>query len=288
MKFFNPKNSQKNNLVAAMLLSLTAGMSITGHAAATNVTPQSQAMHSTMEGKHHGMNAEQRYQKMRANDLAAANARISAVQAVSLVQQQLPNSQILAVHYSNGQHRGFHNNQNTSTTPAVKSPYYHIMAIKADGKPQMMLVDATTGQVTQKDMQKWAKKANQTTDKSQADGTAMMTKQLIAPAISVSKAMQLAGDKVGGKVIGVQFGYGKHQGGRQGGKGVAPQPNQPAQNITAKQVSGQPKARNYRVKVVKGQDVYLVKVNAQTGEVSEARLIKAMPTRAAGQQALPN
>lgn len=286
MKFF----SQPTKLVTALALSLTAAISINSYAVAANTTTQTPTAPSMQQSKYDVISFEQRYQKRLARDLAAANAKISATQAVALAQQQVPNSQIMAVQYSDGQHHRFNKNQNATSTQAVptqntvRSPSYRIMAIKADGKPQLISVDATTGQVTQSDMQKWTNKANQASKP-------MAVKSFTAPAISATRAMQLAGDKVGGKVIGVHFGGGKHRGGKHGKNGVArqpnqaPQPNMIAQQINGQQANGQPKDRSYRVKVVKAQEVYMVKVNAQTGEVGNVQSMKDLPKRFASKQA---
>ena len=208
MKLF----TKKTTLLAAALLSLTTGASMSINAATSNNIANTSVQ--TQQVKRDGVSFEQRQQQMLARDLAATNAKISATQAVSLAQQQLSSSRIMGVQYDDGQQKRFskgENNAQTSTQSTVKpSPSYRVMAIKADGTPQMVNVDATTGQVTLTDMSKLAgKKPNQ-----RQDGTQNARKPMTPPitAISLTQAMQLAGNKVGGEVVSVHFGGDKHGG----------------------------------------------------------------------------
>ena len=99
--------------------------------------------------------------------------------------------------------------------------------------------------------------------------------------------MQLAASQVGGEAIGAHLG--RDKGGKMGhgprdsqrrfnrdpqtgNTGMPPAPN-PAQNQP-------PRTPSYQIEVVKGQEVYHVKVDAQTGAVSDVKSLNDLNRRA--------
>lgn len=247
MNVLNFKSSFLATAFSATLLSLTVGGVLTANAATSDASTA--AKQTTMQKRPHGhMNAEQRLQKMQANAQATVKATISASQAVSLVQKQATNLRIVGVHYHDGSSRPANANA-TNTVNTV--PGYHIMAIAADGKPQLYRVNAANGQITQKDLPQRAEKA------------AKKPTNMPTASISIDQALQLAANKVGGEAIGAHLGGGHH-----GKRGMKPQ------HGTATTQAQQPKTPSYRVQVVKGQEIYSVTVNAQTGEISDAVNLK--------------
>ena len=99
--------------------------------------------------------------------------------------------------------------------------------------------------------------------------------------------MQLAANQVGGEAIGAhlggdkggKMGHGPRDGHRRpnrdpqtGNTGMPPAPN-PAQNQS-------PRTPSYQIEVVKGKEVYHVKVDAQTGAVSDVKSLNDLNRRA--------
>lgn len=255
----NRLNFKKPMMAAALGATLVSMM--TGGLLAAHAAPATNAPTLSKPAKGHQLSFEQRLQHKQANAQAAANARISAAQAVTLVQQQSANLRILGVHYDDGQRP--HQAQDKADKPTVVG--YRVMAIDNSGQPQHYVVNASTGQITQQALPKRPNMPNK------------QPPALPTTSIGLAQAMQLAANKAGGKAIGAHIGghHGKHE---RHGKQFHDPKNQ-ANAAQATQPMPATMTPSYRVEVVKGQEVYHVTVNAQTGEVSEAVAMKDLPKR---------
>lgn len=275
---FNPSFLATGLSVA--LLSVVTGATVTA-CASTSAAPQAQKMQ-----KRHPANAknfEQHLQAMQANAQAAANASISASQAVALVQKQAANSRIVGIHYYDSSNRPNPNPARIVNNANNNIVGYRVMTLNANGQPQLYIVNASNGQVTQASMPSRPQQPNN-------PNNGNPNHQPPAPPainISLERAMQLAASQVGGEAIGA------HLGGDKGGKmghaprdghrrpnrdpqmdntGMPPAPN-PAQNQP-------PRTPSYQIEVVKGKEVYHVKVDAQTGAVSDVKSLNDLNRRA--------
>lgn len=274
---FNPSFLATGLSVA--LLSVVTGATLTA-CASTSAAPQAQNMQ-----KRHPANAknfEQRLQAMQANARAAANASISASQAVALVQKQTTNTRIVGVHYYDNSNRPNPNPARIANNANDNIVGYRVMTLNANGQPQLYIVNASNGQVTQASMP--SRPPQQPNNMGNPNN-----QPPVPPAINISleRAMQLAASQVGGEAIGA------HLGGDKGGKmghdprdgqrrfnrdpqmgntGMPPAPN-PAQNQP-------PRTPSYQIEVVKGKEVYHVKVDAQTGAVSDVKSLNDLNRRA--------
>lgn len=275
---FNPSFLATGLSVA--LLSVVTGATLTA-CASTSAAPQAQKMQ-----KRHPANAknfEQRLQAMQANVQAAANASISASQAVALVQKQAAKTRIVGVHYYDSSNRPNPNPARIANNANDNIVGYRVMTLNANGQPQLYIVNASNGQVTQATMPSRPSRPQQTNNPNNNQPPAPP-----ATNISLERAMQLAANQVGGEAIGAHLGGDK--GGKMGGHGprdghrrfnrdpemgntgMPPAPN-PAQNQL-------PRTPSYQIEVVKGQEVYHVKVDAQTGAVSDVKSLKDFKRRA--------
>lgn len=276
---FNPSFLATGLSVA--LLSVVTGATLTA-CASTSAAPQAQNMQ-----KRHPANAkhfEQRLQAMQANARAAANASISASQAVALVQKQTANSRIVGIHYYDSSNRPNPNPARIVNNANNNIVGYRVMTLNANGQPQLYIVNASNGQVTQASMPSRPQQPNN-------PNNGNPNHQPPAPPatnISLERAMQLAASQVGGEAIGAHLGGDK--GGKMGGHGprdgqrrpnrdpqmgntgMPPAPN-PAQNQP-------PRTPSYQIEVVKGKEVYHVKVDAQTGAVSDVKSLNDFKRRA--------
>ncbi|MDI4479718.1 hypothetical protein E6P72_01270 [Moraxella osloensis] len=276
---FNPSFLATGLSVA--LLSVVTGATVTA-CASTSAAPQAQKMQ-----KRHPANAkhfEQRLQAMQANARAAANASISASQAVALVQKQTANSRIVGIHYYDSSNRPNPNPARIVNNANNNIVGYRVMTLNANGQPQLYIVNASNGQVTQASMPSRPQQPNN-------PNNGNPNHQPPAPPainISLERAMQLAASQVGGEAIGAHLGGDK--GGKMGGHGprdgqrrpnrdpqmgntgMPPAPN-PAQNQP-------PRTPSYQIEVVKGQEIYHVKVDAQTGAVSDVKSLNDLNRRA--------
>ncbi|MBW4015024.1 hypothetical protein HG534_01750 [Moraxella osloensis] len=274
---FNPSFLATGLSVA--LLSVVTGATLTA-CASTSAAPQAQKMQ-----KRHPANAknfEQRLQAMQANAQAAANASISASQAVALVQKQTANTRIVGVRYHDNSNRPNPNPARIANNANDNIVGYRVMTLNANGQPQLYIVNASNGQVTQASMPSRPARPQQPNTPSNNQPPA-------PPAINISleRAMQLAANQVGGEAIGAHLGGDK--GGKMGGHGprdghrrfnrdpqmgntgMPPAPN-PAQNQP-------PRTPSYQIEVVKGKEVYHVKVDAQTGAVSDVKSLNDLNRR---------
>ncbi|MFP6813190.1 MAG: PepSY domain-containing protein [Moraxella sp.] len=274
---FNPSFLATGLSVA--LLSVVTGATVTA-CASTSAAPQAQNMQ-----KRHPANAknfEQRLQAMQANAQAAANASISASQAVALVQKQTANTRIVGVRYHDNSNRPNPNPARIANNANDNIVGYRVMTLNANGQPQLYIVNASNGQVTQASMPSRPARPQQPNTPSNNQPPA-------PPAINISleRAMQLAANQVGGEAIGAHLGGDK--GGKMGGHGprdghrrfnrdpqmgntgMPPAPN-PAQNQP-------PRTPSYQIEVVKGKEVYHVKVDAQTGAVSDVKSLNDLNRR---------
>lgn len=277
---FNPSFLATGLSVA--LLSVVTGATLTA-CASTSAAPQAQKMQ-----KRHPDNAknfEQRLQAMQANALAAASASISAAQAVALVQKQTANSRIVGVHYHDNSNRPNPNRARIANNANDNIVGYRVMTLSANGQPQLYIVNASNGQVTQASMRSRPARPPQPNTPNNPNNN-----QPPAPPatnISLERAMQLAANQVGGEAIGAhlggdkggKMGHGPRDGHRRpnrdpqmGNTGMPPAAN-PAQNQP-------PRTPSYQIEVVKGQEVYHVKVDAQTGAVSDAKSFNDLNRRA--------
>ena len=287
---FNPSFLATGLSVA--LLSVVTGATVTA-CASTSAAPQAQNMQ-----KRHPANTkhfEQHLQAMQANARAAANASISASQAVALVQKQAANTRIVAVHYYDSSNRPSPNPARIANNANNNIVGYRVMTLSANGQPQLYIVNASNGQVSQATMPSWPSRPSRPARPQQTNNPNNMgnpnNNQPPAPPatnISLERAMQLAANQVGGEAIGAHLGGNK--GGKMGGHGsrdghrrpnrdpqmgntgMPPAPN-PAQNQP-------PRTPSYQIEVVKGQEVYHVKVDAQTGAVSDAKSLNDLNRRA--------
>ena len=264
------------------LLSVVTGATLTA-CASTSAAPQTQNMQ-----KRHPANAknfEQRLQAMQANAQAAANASISASQAVALVQKQTANTRIVGVRYHDSSNRPNPNPARSGNNANDNIVGYRVMTLNANGQPQLYIVNASNGQVTQATMpSRPSRPARQ-----QQTNNPNNNQPPAPPAINISleRAMQLAANQVGGEAIGAhlggdkggKMGHGPRDGHRRfnrdpqtGNTGMPPAPN-PAQNQS-------PRTPSYQIEVVKGKEVYHVKVDAQTGAVSDVKSLNDLNRRA--------
>ena len=278
---FNPSFLATGLSVA--LLSVVTGATVTA-CASTSAAPQAQNMQ-----KRHPANAknfEQRLQAMQANAQAAANASISASQAVALVQKQTANTRIVGVRYHDNSNRPNPNPARSGNNANDNIVGYRVMTLNANGQPQLYIVNASNGQVTQATMPSRPSRPA----RPQQTNNPNNNQPPAPPAINISleRAMQLAASQVGGEAIGAHLGGDK--GGKMGGHGprdghrrpnrdpqmgntgMPPAPN-PAQNQP-------PRTPSYQIEVVKGQEVYHVKVDAQTGAVSDVKSFNDFNRRA--------
>ena len=278
---FNPSFLATGLSVA--LLSVVTGATLTA-CASTSAAPQTQKMQ-----KRHPANAknfEQRLQAMQANAQAAANASISASQAVALVQKQTANTRIVGVRYHDNSNRPNPNPARIANNANDNIVGYRVMTLNANGQPQLYIVNASNGQVTQATMPSRPSRPA----RPQQTNNPNNNQPPAPPAMNISleRAMQLAASQVGGEAIGAHLGGDK--GGKMGGHGprdghrrfnrdpqmgntgMPPAPN-PAQNQP-------PRTPSYQIEVVKGKEVYHVKVDAQTGAVSDVKSLNDFKRRA--------
>ena len=274
---FNPSFLATGLSVA--LLSVVTGATLTA-CASTSAAPQAQKMQ-----KRHPANAknfEQRLQAMQANAQAAANASISASQAVALVQKQTANTRIVGVRYHDSSNRPNPNPARIANNANDNIVGYRVMTLNANGQPQLYIVNASNGQVTQATMRSRPSRPARPQRTNNPNNN-----QPLAINISLERAMQLAASQVGGEAIGAhlggdkggKMGHGPRDGHRRfnrdpqmGNTGMPPAPN-PAQNQP-------PRTPSYQIEVVKGKEVYHVKVDAQTGAVSDIKSFNDFNRRA--------
>ena len=280
---FNPSFLATGLSVA--LLSIVTGATVTA-CASTSAAPQAQNMQ-----KRHPANAkhfEQRLQAMQANARAAANASISASQAVALVQKQTANTRIVGVKYHDNSNRPNPNLARIANNANDNIVGYRVMTLNANGQPQLYIVNASNGQVTQATMPSRPSRPARPPQPNTSN-TPNNNQPPAPPATNVSleRAMQLAASQVGGEAIGAhlggdkggKMGHGPRDGHRRpnrdpqmGNTGMPPAPN-PAQNQS-------PRTPSYQIEVVKGKEVYHVKVDAQTGAVSDVKSLNDLNRRA--------
>nr|WP_315263657.1 PepSY domain-containing protein [Moraxella osloensis] len=274
--------------LSVALLSVVTGATVTA-CASTSAAPQAQNMQ-----KRHPANAkhfEQRLQAMQANAQAAANASISASQAVALVQKQAANSRIVGVRYHDSSNRPNPNPARIAKNANDNIVGYRVMTLSANGQPQLYIVNASNGQVSQATMSSRPSRPARPPQPNTPNniGGPNNNQPPAPPAINISleRAMQLAASQVGGEAIGAHLGgdkggkmsHGPRDGHRRpnrdpqmGNTGMPPAPN-PAQNQP-------PRTPSYQIEVVKGKEVYHVKVDAQTGAVSDAKSLNDFKRRA--------
>ena len=279
---FNPSFLATGLSVA--LLSVVTGATVTA-CASTSAAPQAQNMQ-----KRHPANAkhfEQHLQAMQANAQAAANASISASQAVALVQKQAANSRIVGVRYHDGSNRPNPNPARIANNANDNIVGYRVMTLTANGQPQLYIVNASNGQVSQATMPSRPSRPARPPQPNSPNNMGNPNNQLPATNISLERAMQLAASQVGGEAIGAhlggdkggKMGHGPRDGHRRpnrdpqmGNTGMPPAPN-PTQNQS-------PRTPSYQIEVAKGQEVYHVKVDAQTGAVSDVKSFNDLKRRA--------
>lgn len=283
---FNP--SFLATTLSVALLSVITGATLTA-CASTSAAPQAQNMQ-----KRHPANAknfEQHLQAMQANAQAAANASISASQAVALVQKQAANTRIVGVRYHDNSNRPNPNPARSGNNADDNIVGYRVMTLSANGQPQLYIVNASNGQVTQATMPSRPSRPARPPQPNNTNnmGNPNNNQPPAPPAINISleRAMQLAASQVGGEAIGAHLGgdkrgnmgHGPRDGHRRpnrdpqmGNTGMPPAPN-PAQNQP-------PRTPSYQIEVVKGQEVYHVKVDAQTGAVSDVKSLNDLNRRA--------
>ena len=273
--------------LSVALLSVVTGATVTA-CASTSAAPQAQNMQ-----KRHPANTkhfEQHLQAMQANARAAAKASISASQAVALVQKQAANTRIVGVHYHDSSNRPNPNPARIANSANNNIVGYRVMTLTANGQPQLYIVNASNGQVTQASMPSRPSRPARPQQTNNPNNIGNLNNQPPAPPainISLERAMQLAASQVGGEAIGAhlggdkggKMGHGPRDGHRrpnrdpQMGNTGMPSAANPAQNQP-------PRTPSYQIEVVKGQEVYHVKVDAQTGAVSDAKSFNDLNRRA--------
>ena len=282
---FNPSFLATGLSVA--LLSVVTGATLTA-CASTSAAPQAQNMQ-----KRHPANAknfEQRLQAMQANAQAAANASISASQAVALVQKQTANTRIVGVRYHDNSNRPNPNPARIANNANNNIVGYRVMTLSANGQPQLYIVNASNGQVTQATMPSRPSRPARPQQTNNPNNMGNPNNQPPAPPatnISLERAMQLAANQVGGEAIGAHLGGNKGGNMRHGSRDGHRRPNRdpqmdntgmpPAANPAQNQP---PRTPSYQIEVVKGQEVYHVKVDAQTGAVSDVKSFNDFKRRA--------
>ena len=288
---FNPSFLATGLSVA--LLSVVTGATVTA-CASTSAAPQAQKMQ-----KHHPANAknfEQHLQAMQANAQAAANASISASQAVALVQKQAANTRIVGVQYHDNSNRPNPNPARSGNNADDNIVGYRVMTLNANGQPQLYIVNASNGQVTQASMPSRPSRPSrparppQPNNPNSPNNMGNSNNQPPTPPatnISLERAMQLAANQVGGEAIGAHLGGDKGDNMGHGPRDGQRRPNRDPQMVN----TGMPPAANpaqnqpprtpsYQIEVVKGKEVYHVKVDAQTGAVSDAKSLNDFKRRA--------
>jgi hypothetical protein len=280
---FNP--SFLATTLSVALLSVVTGATLTA-CASTSAAPQTQKMQ-----KRHPANAknfEQRLQAMQANARAAANASISAAQAVTLVQKQTASTRIVGVRYHDSSNRPNPNPARMANNANNNIVGYRVMTLNANGQPQLYIVNASNGQVTQATMPSRPARPQQTNNPNNM-GNPNNNQPPAPPAtnISLERAMQLAATQVGGEAIGAHLGGDKGGKMRHGSRDGQRRPNRDPQMgntgmpPAANPVQNQPtRTPSYQIEVVKGQEVYHVKVDAQTGAVSDVKSLNDFKRRA--------
>ena len=281
---FNPSFLATGLSVA--LLSVITGATVTA-CASTSAAPQAQKMH-----KRHPANTkhfEQHLQAMQANAQAAANASISASQAVTLVQKQTANSRIVGLRYHDSSNRPNPNPARSGNNADDNIVGYRVMTLNANGQPQLYIVNASNGQVTQATMPSRPARPPQPNSPNNM-GNPNNNQPPAPPAINISleRAMQLAANQVGGEAIGAHLSGDK--GGKMGGHGPRdghrrfnrdPQMRNTGMPSAANPAQNQPpRTPSYQIEVVKGKEVYHVKVDAQTGAVSDVKSLNDFKRRA--------
>lgn len=281
---FNPSFLATGLSVA--LLSVITGATVTA-CASTSAAPQAQKMH-----KRHPANTkhfEQHLQAMQANAQAAANASISASQAVALVQKQTANSRIVGLRYHDSSNRPNPNPARSGNNAYDNIVGYRVMTLNANGQPQLYIVNASNGQVTQATMPSRPARPPQPNSPNNM-GNPNNNQPPAPPAINISleRAMQLAANQVGGEAIGAHLSGDK--GGKMGGHGPRdghrrfnrdPQMRNTGMPSAANPAQNQPpRTPSYQIEVVKGKEVYHVKVDAQTGAVSDVKSLNDFKRRA--------
>ena len=286
---FNP--SFLATTLSVALLSVITGATLTA-CASTSAAPQAQNMQ-----KRHPANAknfEQHLQAMQANAQAAANASISASQAVALVQKQAANTRIVGVQYHDNSNRPNPNPARIANNADDNIVGYRVMTLSANGQPQLYIVNASNGQVSQATMPSWPSRPSRPARPPQPNNTNNKgnpnNNQPPAPPatnISLERAMQLAASQVGGEAIGAHLGGDKGNNMGHGPRAGHPRPTRDPQLATTRMPPAANPAQNqlprtpsYQVEVVKGKEIYHVKVDAQTGAVSDVKSLNDFKRRA--------
>lgn len=258
--------------------------------------------------------------KMLVQSLEAAKASVSANQAIAIAQAQVANATAVSVHYGNmgmgmgkppmakkgdkAQADTQQLSQKTAQKPAQKAketadktPSYHVSLMDTDGKRYHVSVDASSGKVLSTDEMKKPERPAKAEDSSNSTNTADKERpeppKMTAPEVSLTEAMQVAENSVGGEAVSAGMGHmmGGHHGGK-GGHGKPPQgdaqngerPELPANAENGERpqppqgdaTKGERPDLSYNVKVVKGDEVYMVKVDAQTGKVTDTKSMEEM------------
>lgn len=234
----------KSNLLASVISVSMLGMLATGASAASDSTSKE----------------DTRANKMLEKSTEAANAAVSASQAVSIALKQVANSNAVAVRYHDGNSRGMRGLDKVfSSTDAV--PSYHVLLIDTDGKHFHTQIDASTGKVLEtEEKQKPPHFANDDADKKPP-----------IPTVSLEQAMQAAVASVGGEAVGAGFGKpgmrGKHgQHSHHHGKGHG----------HGNMSNGERPDPSYHVRVLKDSEVYMVKVDGESGKVVDTKTMDEM------------
>lgn len=213
------------------------------------------------------------------NAQAAANANINVSQAISIAQSQVTNGTAMHVFYGNkmkhkGKHAAMQANQNGNANGNQKADYenaYHVGVKAADGQAYHIVVDANTGAVLKKEQKQ---RRNQRGNN--------QSQQKTEPAVSLTTAMTTAANQVGGKAVSAGFSrmgkMGKarlHGAHGQRGQRFANSGNRQARQQQQHQRPNQRPDKNvtpsYHVQVLKNNQLYFVKVDAQTGKVIDSK-----------------
>lgn len=268
------KFASASMLAATFATANIASINVANAADVSTNTAMSATQSADWQQKHAQKMAE-RAAHMLKNAQAAANANINVNQAISIAQSQVTDGTAMHVFYGNKfKGKGKRANQNANQDSNQKAAYenaYHVGVKGADGQGYHVVVDANTGAILKKEQKQ---RRNQRGNNQSQQNT--------KPAVNLTTAMTTVANQVAGQAVSAGFGrmgkmgksrlHGARQHGqrsqgfakrsnRQGGQ-QHQRPNQrPDKNVTP----------SYHIQVLKNNQLYFVKVDAQTGKVIDSK-----------------
>lgn len=211
--------------------------------------------------------SDTRTNMMVTQSIEAANAKINANQAVLIAQSQVANAKAVGIHYgsrmdrSAGKGKPGDKAEQTQTANAT-TPSYHVMLINDKGIGYHVNVDASSGKVLANEkMKKPDNRRSHTNDKKRP--------LMQVPVVSLTQAMQAAQSKVGGEAVSAKFGM-QGKPGHRGHHGKHMARGKQQMDTTKRPTP------SYHIKVVNDDKVTFVKVDAQTGVVTDTKSMQEM------------